>query len=164
MVKLFGTEWQAPNQHIFLGVLTGQTRVTFNHNGWPEMTAPEHWRLTRRRRLSPVFLAEILACWMNSFWCLLYFTSPSRLQTDILSSNSTAAWWGMEGAWERVGARRDWWRKKERKKESLFQHQKTVSETRGNTLTLPCSFWLNISVLWAQYTAATEMYYLFHSS
>lgn len=68
-------------------------------------------RLTRRCQPSPVF-AEKLACWMNSFWCLLSFTSPSRLPSDILSFNSMAAWWGMEGAWDRVGVRRNWCKKK----------------------------------------------------
>lgn len=106
-------------------------------------------------RSQPVFLVEKLTEWILSDVVFLFFFSPPCLPTDILSFNSSAAWRAMEGAWERVGGRREGWREKE----SLFWHQKTVSETRGNTLTLRCAFWWCLSALWTQwYTTAAAVY------
>lgn len=113
-------------------------------------TSPEN--PTRRRGFSPRFL---LRNSLNEFFLMssFFLFSPPCLPTDILSFNSQAAWRAMEGAWERVGGRREGWSEKE----SLFQHQKTVLETRGNTSTLQCTFWWCLSVLWSQWytTVAT---------
>lgn len=75
---------------------------------------------------------------LNEFFVMSSFAllSTPCLPADTLSSNSSAARRAMEGAWETVGGRRDGWREKE----SVCRHQKTVSETKGNTLTLPCAF------------------------
>lgn len=106
-------KWVTESSNIGLHVLSRRAQV----NSKPPGLTQKYFscRLTRRRRPGPVFLAQKLACWMNSFWCLLSFPSPSRLQTDILSSNSTAAWWGIEGAWVIVGSE-EGLMEKERKK------------------------------------------------
>lgn len=98
----------------------------------PNIQAP---KIHEAVKIQPCFL---LRNSLNEFFLMSSFSllSPPCLPTDILSFNSSAARRAMEGAWETVGGRRDGWREKE----SLFQHQKTVSETKGNTLTLRCAF------------------------
>lgn len=155
--KLFWREYEVAYQYI-CPVFVQSPEWTHQGGSQPwrltQITAFQPRKLTRRWRFSPCFL---LRNSLNEFFLMssFFLFSPPCLPTDILSFNSSAAWRAMEGAWERVGGRMGGWREKE----SVFQHQKTVSETRGNTLTLRCAFWWCLSVLWTQwYTTAAAVY------